>query len=151
MTIAMMPAASEELRTTLPHTLSEVGLLLREDDSLLRQTFFGIVKHHHPTLADKIDTIYALSLAWCRTESDHDFQHLEKCLADLNPDELILVRHAAVTAARAGDAAVGWRQIAMSDLGQTRLGTYATLLRQPGARWAPPLDANCITGSSGLL
>ena len=93
MTISMAPVVSEELRTTLPHTLSEVGLLLREDDSLLRQTFFGIVKHHHPTLADKIDTIYALSLAWCRTESDHDFQLLEKCLADLNPDELILVSH----------------------------------------------------------
>jgi len=92
MTVAMAPAPSEELRTTLPHTLSEVGLLLREDDSLLRQTFFGIVKHHHPTLADKIDTIYALSLAWCRTESDRDFQQLEKCLAELNPDELILVR-----------------------------------------------------------
>ena len=132
MTIAMMPAASEELRTTLPHTLSEVGLLLREDDSLLRQTFFGILKHHHPTLADKIDTIYALSLAWCRTESDHDFQLLEKCLADLNPDELILVRHAASAAAKPGDAAAGWRQIAMSDLGQARLGTHAALLRQPG-------------------
>jgi hypothetical protein len=122
MTVAMAPAPSEELRTTLPHTLSEVGLLLREDDSLLRQTFFGIVKHHHPTLADKIDTIYALSLAWCRTESDRDFQQLEKCLAELNPDELILVRGRAPRSRCACARARHWWQIAFQYmLGQRRM------------------------------
>ncbi|CAK0740175.1 hypothetical protein CVIRNUC_001230 [Coccomyxa viridis] len=82
---------AESLATQLPHTLSEASLLLREDDSLLRQTFFEVVYHHHPHLADKIDEIYKLSLAWCNTESDKDFQALEKILSGLNPDELILV------------------------------------------------------------
>ncbi len=84
---------ADSLATQLPHTLSEASLLLREDDSLLRQTFFEVVYHHHPHLADKIDEIYKLSLAWCNTESDKDFQALEKILSGLNPDELILVRH----------------------------------------------------------
>ena len=82
---------ADSLATQLPHTLSEASLLLREDDSLLRQTFFEVVYHHHPHLADKIDEIYKLSLAWCNTESDKDFQALEKILSGLNPDELILV------------------------------------------------------------
>ena len=84
---------ADSLATQLPHTLSEASLLLREDDSLLRQTFFEVVYHHHPHLADKIDEIYKLSLAWCNTESDKDFQALEKILSGLNPDELILVRN----------------------------------------------------------
>lgn len=83
---------AESLPTELPHTLSEAKLLLREDDSLLRQTFFEIVHHHHPHLAERIDSIYRLSMAWCKTESDKDFQALEKALSALNPDELILVR-----------------------------------------------------------
>lgn len=83
---------ADSLPTQLPHTLSEASLLLREDDSLLRQTFFEIVYHHHPHLAGKIDEIYKLSLAWCKTETDKDFKALEKILSDLNPDELILVR-----------------------------------------------------------
>lgn len=82
---------ADSLATQLPHTLSEASLLLREDDSLLRQTFFEVVYHHHPRLSDKIDGIYKLSLAWCNTESDKDFQALEKILSGLNPDELILV------------------------------------------------------------
>lgn len=28
--------------------------LLREDDSLLRQVFFNVLKHHHPQLAAKV-------------------------------------------------------------------------------------------------
>lgn len=83
---------ADSLPTQLPHTLSEARLLLREDDSLLRNTFFEIVYHHHPNLADRIDEIYKLSLAWCNSESDQDFQALEKILSGLNPDELILVR-----------------------------------------------------------
>ena len=83
---------AESLPTELPHTLSEASLLLREDDSLLRQTFFEIVHYHHPSLAGRIDDIYQLSMAWCKTESDKDFQALEKALSELNPDELILVR-----------------------------------------------------------
>lgn len=83
---------ADSLPTQLPHTLSEARLLLREDDSLLRNTFFEIVYHHHPNLADRIDEIYKLSLAWCNSESDKDFQALEKILSGLNPDELILVR-----------------------------------------------------------
>ena len=83
---------AESLPTELPHTLSEASLLLREDDSLLRQTFFEIVHYHHPHLAGRIDDIYQLSMAWCKTESDKDFQALEKALSELNPDELILVR-----------------------------------------------------------
>jgi hypothetical protein len=82
---------ADSLPTQLPHTLSEASLLLREDDSLLRQTFFEIVYHHHPNLAEKIDDIYKLSLAWCKTESDADFAALERILSELNPDELILV------------------------------------------------------------
>ena len=85
---------ADSLPTELPHTLSEASLLLREDDNLLRQTFFDIVYHHHPNLADRIDSVYKLSLAWCKTESDKDFQALEKTLSELNPDELILVREA---------------------------------------------------------
>lgn len=83
---------ADSLPTQLPHTMSEARLLLREDDSLLRNTFFEIVYHHHPNLADRIDDIYKLSLAWCKSESDADFQALEKILSALNPDELILVR-----------------------------------------------------------
>ena len=58
----------------------------------LRQTFLSINRHHNPKLATKVDVIYALSQAWCMTESDVDFEMLQKRLSDLNPDELILVR-----------------------------------------------------------
>lgn len=66
--------------------------LLKEDDSLLRNTFFTILKHHHPKLAAKLDVIFALSSAWSLTESDSDFSLLEQRLSDLNPSELILVQ-----------------------------------------------------------
>ena len=82
---------ADSLSTVLPHTLTEANDLLKNDDSLLRQTFFEIVYQHHPHLADRIDEIYNLSQAWCETESDKDFQALEKILSGLNPDELILV------------------------------------------------------------
>ena len=68
------------------------GELLKEDDSLLRNTLFTTLRHHHPKLAAKLDVIFALSSAWSLTESDSDFQLLEQRLSDLNPSELILVR-----------------------------------------------------------
>ena len=58
----------------------------------LRQTFLSINRHHNPKLATKVDVIYALSQAWCMSESDVDFEMLQKRLSDLTPDELILVR-----------------------------------------------------------
>ena len=70
--------------------------LMKEDDTLLRDTFLGIIRHHTPKLASKVDVIYALSQAWVMTESDADFEMLEKRLSDLNPDELILVCNAAI-------------------------------------------------------
>ena len=57
----------------------------------LRQTFLSINRHHNPKLATKVDVIYALSQAWCMSESDLDFEMLQRRLSDLNPDELILV------------------------------------------------------------
>ncbi|KAL0034136.1 hypothetical protein WJX79_011096 [Trebouxia sp. C0005] len=68
--------------------------LLKEDDSLLRDTFLSIIRHHNPKLAAKVDVVFALSSAWVMTESDSDFEMLEKRLSDLNPDELILVSSA---------------------------------------------------------
>lgn len=68
--------------------------ILRDDDSLLRQTFFSILRHHHPRLANKVDVIYALSQAWCSSADNEDFELLEKRLADLKPDERILVTSA---------------------------------------------------------
>eukprot|EP00877_Chromochloris_zofingiensis_P014491 jgi/Chrzof1/9296/UNPLg00263.t1_PEPC1[v5.2] len=65
--------------------------LLRDDDSLLRQIFFNVLKHHHPNLANKVDVIYALSQSWCDSKSDEDFDALEKYLAELKPEESILV------------------------------------------------------------
>ncbi|GBF96435.1 phosphoenolpyruvate carboxylase [Raphidocelis subcapitata] len=65
--------------------------LLREDDSLLRQIFFNVLKHHHPQLAAKVDVIYALSQAWCKSREDGDFDILERYLGELKPEELILV------------------------------------------------------------
>ncbi|KAJ9513722.1 hypothetical protein QJQ45_015483 [Haematococcus lacustris] len=53
--------------------------LLRNDDSLLRQIFFGVLRHHHP------------NLAWCTSNSDSDFDLLEKYLSSLKPEETILV------------------------------------------------------------
>lgn len=65
--------------------------LLRDDDSLLRQMFFNVLRHHHPNTANKVDVIYALSQAWCTSKEDSDFELLEKYLAALKPDECILV------------------------------------------------------------
>ncbi len=56
-----------------------------------RDTFLSIIRHHNPKLAAKVDVVFALSSAWVMTESDSDFEMLEKRLSDLNPDELILV------------------------------------------------------------
>jgi phosphoenolpyruvate carboxylase len=65
--------------------------LLRDDDSLLRQMFFNVLRHHHPNTANKVDVIYALSQAWCTSKDDSDFELLEKYLDALKPDECILV------------------------------------------------------------
>lgn len=65
--------------------------LLKEDDDLLRQTFLSVFRHHHPQLANKVDVIFALSQAWCMSESDDDFDMLVKRLETLKPDEHILV------------------------------------------------------------
>ena len=45
-----------------------------------------------PQLANKVDVIFALAQAWCLSESDSDFELLEKRLEALTPDESILVR-----------------------------------------------------------
>ncbi|KAL6776785.1 PEPCL1 [Auxenochlorella protothecoides x Auxenochlorella symbiontica] len=68
--------------------------LLKEDDDLLRQTFLSVFRHHHPQLANKVDVIFALSQAWCMSESDDDFDMLVKRLESLKPDEHILVASA---------------------------------------------------------
>ena len=65
--------------------------LLRDDDSLLRQIFFNVLRHHHPNLASKVDIIYALSQAWCQGKADTEFDLLEKYLSELKPEESILV------------------------------------------------------------
>eukprot|EP00879_Flechtneria_rotunda_P028865 GHRR01031097.1.p1 GENE.GHRR01031097.1~~GHRR01031097.1.p1 ORF type:complete len:101 (+),score=12.91 GHRR01031097.1:187-489(+) len=66
--------------------------LLRDDDSLLRQVFFNVLRHHHPNTANKVDVIYALSQAWCKSKDNGDFDLLEKYLDNLKPEECILVR-----------------------------------------------------------
>ncbi|KAL4423808.1 hypothetical protein ABPG75_001109 [Micractinium tetrahymenae] len=68
--------------------------LLKEDDDLLRQTFLSVFREHHPQLANKVDVIFALAQAWCLSESDSDFEMLEKRLEALTPDESILVSSA---------------------------------------------------------
>lgn len=68
--------------------------LLKEDDDLLRQTFLSVFREHHPQLANKVDVIFALAQAWCMSESDSDFEMLEKRLEALTPDESILVSSA---------------------------------------------------------
>lgn len=50
-----------------------------------------LCRHHHPNLASKVDVIYALSQAWCNSNSDTDFELLEKYLSSLKPEESILV------------------------------------------------------------
>ncbi|MEW5318243.1 MAG: hypothetical protein WDW38_009481 [Sanguina aurantia] len=67
---------------------------MRDDDKLLRQVFFKLLTHHHPHLAKKVDEIYSLSQAWCTSDTEEDFDALEKYLADLKPDESILVASA---------------------------------------------------------
>eukprot|EP00879_Flechtneria_rotunda_P019395 GHRR01020372.1.p1 GENE.GHRR01020372.1~~GHRR01020372.1.p1 ORF type:complete len:416 (+),score=77.29 GHRR01020372.1:187-1434(+) len=68
--------------------------LLRDDDSLLRQVFFNVLRHHHPNTANKVDVIYALSQAWCKSKDNGDFDLLEKYLDNLKPEECILVASA---------------------------------------------------------
>lgn len=85
-----MPSAFEVDIATSPGG-SSYAALLRDDDSLLRQIFFSVLRHHHPNLANKVDVIYALSQAWCNSNSDSDFELLEKYLSSLKPEETILV------------------------------------------------------------
>lgn len=76
---------------TLIHKSTDVGELLREDDSLLRMCFTQIIQKHHPRLASKLNVIYALSASWGQDASDTDFEMLEKKLSELTPEEMILV------------------------------------------------------------
>lgn len=86
--------ASSVGRSPLSNTpCQHTQALLREDDNLLRQTFFTILRHHHPELTTKVDVIYALAQAWCYSESESDFEMLDKRLTDLKPDEAILVSY----------------------------------------------------------
>ena len=87
MAVGMKPGALE----AMIHLTNDVSELLKEDDSLLRQTFFTILRQHHPTVASKLDVIYELSKSWGSTESAEDFELLEKKLSNLEPHELILV------------------------------------------------------------
>lgn len=75
-----------------PPTQPLPQVLLREDDNLLRQTFFSILKHHNAPMAHKVDIVYALAQAWCYSESERDFEMLEARIKDLQPHEMILVR-----------------------------------------------------------
>lgn len=47
----------------LPQSFSmEVNqALLKEDDDLLRQIFSQVFRHHHPSLANKVDVIFSLA------------------------------------------------------------------------------------------
>jgi len=65
--------------------------LLRDDDCLLRSTFLDVLKHHHPSLAPKLDALVACAdAAGAAKSADADFAALEKALAGLNPEEMIL-------------------------------------------------------------
>ncbi|GFH14896.1 uncharacterized protein HaLaN_11030, partial [Haematococcus lacustris] len=77
-----MNGMASGMSTNPSHGPAPGGLadLLRNDDSLLRQIFFGVLRHHHP------------NLAWCTSNSDSDFDLLEKYLSSLKPEETILVR-----------------------------------------------------------
>lgn len=79
------------------YTASTTQVLLREDDNLLRQTFFSILKHHNAPMAHKVDIVYALAQAWCYSESERDFEMLEARIKDLQPHEMILVRDEGVS------------------------------------------------------
>lgn len=83
-----MPVDSTSAHLLMPTSAKQ---LLRDDDSLLRQMFFNVLRHHHPNTANKVDVIYALSQAWCTSKEDADFELLEKYLDGLKPDECILV------------------------------------------------------------
>jgi len=56
-------AARMDSSLLMPTTAKQ---LLRDDDSLLRQVFFNVLRHHQPNTANKVDVIYALSQAWCK-------------------------------------------------------------------------------------
>lgn len=80
---------------------SDSRFYLRDDDSLLRQVFFSVLRHHHPNLANKVDVIYALSSAWVTSRSETDFELLVKYVTDLKPEERILVSALSRVATRA--------------------------------------------------
>ena len=65
--------------------------MMKDDDNMLRNMFFTILRHHAPKLASKLDVVYALSSAWTMSESSSDFDMLEQRLKDLSPDELVMV------------------------------------------------------------
>lgn len=79
-----------------PHRMAPIPSLLRGCPArLLRPTTLPRnPPHARPQLANKVDVIFALAQAWCLSESDSDFELLEKRLEALTPDESILVRGA---------------------------------------------------------
>lgn len=87
----MAAAATLTKSSTFDRKAPDTKRLLREDDSLLRKIFFNVLRHHHPNVANKVDEIYALANAWCESNSDDDFEALEKFLSGLRPEEYILV------------------------------------------------------------
>ena len=91
LTLAPPHNGKQNILESLIHQSTDVGEILREDDSLLRMCFFQILHRHHPKIASKLNVIYALSASWGQDESSSDFEMLEKKLSELTPDEMILV------------------------------------------------------------
>lgn len=71
--------------------LSNSKTLLREDDSLLRQIFFGLLKRHHPELANKVDVIYGLSKSWCEEGCLDDLELLANYIQKLEAADKVIV------------------------------------------------------------
>lgn len=92
-TLAPQENGKQGFLETLIHKSTDVGELLREDDSLLRMCFLQIIQKHHPKLASKLNVIYALSASWGQDESLSDFEMMERKLSELTPEEMILVSH----------------------------------------------------------
>lgn len=73
------------------YLLSDSEKLLRDDDSLLRQLFFGIIQKQKLRLANRVDVIYTLAKSWCEDESVNDFEMLASAISELGPIDRVLV------------------------------------------------------------
>ena len=68
------------------HSQDEGSALLREDDSLLRHTFFSILRHHHPAIASKASPhprlqYHIITLQMCQVfRAGYDTQALNSAL-----------------------------------------------------------------------